>query len=462
MLNILQRLWSRYTPTPKRTSRRTRLGLERLEARDVPATFIWSLNMPEATGIWDNPGNWFSPDGGVGVPGAGDDVIFDGTFANSNVALLGARTVNSLTSVNGYSGTVNLDGSDFTITNGGSWNSGNLGPGLLHLAGGFLNWDGGNFNDTSSPGLIELAFGAHLIVGATNATLGSSLLVSNGGVIAFTQSVQLIELVNNATFTNFGAIYVNNGRIDAGLVPGGLDPNWTTFTNFGTFTLGSGANSGVALYHVGILNASPNAVIDVQADSLVLVFGKITTPDNPASIYQQAGTTILRVGANLDTADYGYRQDAGLFWVPGDESGANQATTATITGLRRLQPLAPWPVFWVLGGTLKLGSDAPNGTHRTTFKVDMEAGFADMTLDFGINVPNNKQDELWVQKTLRFLGNVVAKLNTNSYQGQVVPAQDWNYVIKAGDGFIGNFDTLLPAGYSMQYDAMNKGWYLKT
>ena len=67
MLSALIRKWlPRRAPAP----RRTRLGLEALEAREVPATVTW---INPAGGNWNVAANW---DTGA-VPGIDDDAVID-------------------------------------------------------------------------------------------------------------------------------------------------------------------------------------------------------------------------------------------------------------------------------------------------------------------------------------------------------------------------------------------------
>lgn len=70
---------------------------------------------------WNNTANWSATSGGMGgasVPGASDAVIFNGAAGNQGNCILDiAPTVASIT-INGYSGTIDLNG--FTLTNTGT------------------------------------------------------------------------------------------------------------------------------------------------------------------------------------------------------------------------------------------------------------------------------------------------------------------------------------------------------
>ncbi len=74
---------------PRRVAARVRLRprLEELENRLVPATITW---MGGAAGIWSTVANWSTGT----LPGAGDDVVIDGSVTVSHA--VGSDTVNTL------------------------------------------------------------------------------------------------------------------------------------------------------------------------------------------------------------------------------------------------------------------------------------------------------------------------------------------------------------------------------
>lgn len=107
-------------------------------------TYYWVASAP---GNWNDAANWSSTFGGVGgagIPGAGDNVIFNaaGLDKNGNCTLSNDVTVNSITTLN-YLGTIHMGSYSITYTNS-SLGSGTItGTGSLHaVAGGSSQWLG--------------------------------------------------------------------------------------------------------------------------------------------------------------------------------------------------------------------------------------------------------------------------------------------------------------------------------
>jgi hypothetical protein len=196
---LLRRTTHHPTENP-RSSRSTRLRVELLEAREVPANLVWTNTAGD--GNFGSVGNWLNLDTGLVAllpPGINDDLYFDGNVSHEGCAGLTEAMrysrfgipigppgeYNSVNLVNGYSGTVvTLTG--FT-TRALTIESGALAQPLGSLSdvrvSQFFDWTGGvvgvSHANTSHPGFI-----------ASDSTLylmGSSLSIidpSAGGTVA--------------------------------------------------------------------------------------------------------------------------------------------------------------------------------------------------------------------------------------------------------------------------------------
>src|SRR5438093_124103 len=97
---LLRWLGGRNVALKKPDPRRSRLWLERLEDRFVPATFKWT---GPANGLWSNQANW---DQNNGVPGVNDTALFDGT--TNTDSKMDLQTTPGTLKIQGYNGTIKL------------------------------------------------------------------------------------------------------------------------------------------------------------------------------------------------------------------------------------------------------------------------------------------------------------------------------------------------------------------
>lgn len=164
--------------------------------------------------------NW-SPNG---LPGASDDVVFDGTVANNTCPLnygTPSSTFNSFNLVNGYSGVVTVNTGlmlhNFQMTSG-TLNPAGIGSGSFGVDTSFI-WTGGVLNSTSFTNVSANVRGsatvtpgtAGLTTGYTLAFQGGSATV-NDGKITFTDgagvtvdggaNVQLVPATQDLLFVN--------------------------------------------------------------------------------------------------------------------------------------------------------------------------------------------------------------------------------------------------------------------
>ncbi|MCB0488549.1 MAG: T9SS type A sorting domain-containing protein [Cyclobacteriaceae bacterium] len=182
-----------------------------------------------ATGNWNNTANWSATSGGAGgasVPGAADQVFFNGAAgSNGNCNLNVAPTVAGI-SVSGYSGTIDLLGFTLTTTGTNTFTSGTIANtgGAASLA----------LNTTSTTTFNGTIFGAN-ITGTTGR------LFFNGSIFNGTVSVTKTDGNNDnssggnifngtTTITNIGAgqVLLGNGNPDQFNAA-------TTFNNNGSY-----------------------------------------------------------------------------------------------------------------------------------------------------------------------------------------------------------------------------------
>lgn len=146
-----------------------------------------------ATGAsnWNNTANWSSTSGGTGgasVPGAGDFVFFDGAAgSNGNCSLDIAPTIAQMM-VNGYSGTIDLNGNNLTVsgTTNNTFSSGiitnGLGTGATFslTTTGILTFSGTTFGvSTSFAPIINFSAGQVYLNGST--FYGTTTISKTGG-----------------------------------------------------------------------------------------------------------------------------------------------------------------------------------------------------------------------------------------------------------------------------------------
>lgn len=183
----------------------------------VHATTYYWISLSPAN--WTDPSNWSTTlggPGGAGVPGVGDDVVFNagGINAHGNCTLTGNVTINSITTIN-YIGTIDLGANSLTYTSC-SLGSGTLtGGSLLALTGGTTELAGMAVNSPidgtqavlsvggTIGGNISLKITAELSI--SNATINGTVYLEFSGTISpgITQSVfnQALTVINKSGVT---------------------------------------------------------------------------------------------------------------------------------------------------------------------------------------------------------------------------------------------------------------------
>ncbi|MGE0587498.1 MAG: T9SS type A sorting domain-containing protein [Cyclobacteriaceae bacterium] len=182
-----------------------------------------------ATGNWNNTANWSTTSGGAGgasVPGAADQVFFNGAGgSNGNCNLDVAPTVAGI-SVNGYSGTIDLLGFTLTTTGTNTFTSGTIANtgGAASLA----------LNTTGTTTFNGTIFGA-------NVTGTTGRLLFNGSTFNGTVSVTKSGTGNdNSTGNNiFNGVTTITNISDSQIMLGNGNPDQfnatTTFNNNGAY-----------------------------------------------------------------------------------------------------------------------------------------------------------------------------------------------------------------------------------
>jgi len=142
----------------------TSLVLAALPLSAEAADRYWVGADAGATAVWNDANNWSATSGGAGgagVPGAGDDVIFDGGGSKVGGVVIDADvSIASLTATAGYTGANANDGhfddttNDHNITVSGSVTLDNkqvsMGNGTWTVSGDFDNKDVSSFNENGS------------------------------------------------------------------------------------------------------------------------------------------------------------------------------------------------------------------------------------------------------------------------------------------------------------------------
>src|SRR5437867_1656831 len=154
-----------------RKSFSTKLYLEQLEDRTLPAVVMWTN---PAGGDWDTPGNWSTGS----VPGAADDAVINTSGISVTHSTGASDAINSLDS----QAAIALSGGSLSIASASTINNSfTLSGGVLNGTGaitvtGSMTWTGGNMNGTG-----QTITNGSLAITANSQTLDSLTLTVNGG-----------------------------------------------------------------------------------------------------------------------------------------------------------------------------------------------------------------------------------------------------------------------------------------
>jgi filamentous hemagglutinin family protein len=176
-----------------------------------------------STGIWSDSGNWSGLGGAV--PGAGDDVLFDGTStADSSIDAFGGAITN-FTVAAGYTGTINFA---TTLTASGNYSQANgtvnLGSQTFNVNGNFA-LSGGSFNggtgDLNVDGMVTISGGTLTAPDSTGSFLvgddftnsaGIAAFVHNGGTLTFDGAAGT-QLFDTGGSTYFNVVHSGAGAL---------------------------------------------------------------------------------------------------------------------------------------------------------------------------------------------------------------------------------------------------------
>jgi hypothetical protein len=291
-------------------AKRLRLGIERLEDRNVPAVITWNTALAPFGGDWDTALNWV----GLKVPTINDDVIISGLkagaqithalvnadgvhsvtsnvpllFLNGSLAIAGASTLSQL---NLIGGSLNI-ASSLTISGLFSWSGGGLaGAGLLQSTGNF------NINGPLAKGLDALT----ILNEGTTVWQSGSIAVTNAPVFMNAPGAAFFDEANGS----FAASFINQGEF---LTTATANSQLGAFQNTGFVFLPGGALS------VSTFTQSAGASIQLSG-------GTLTT----TSFTQLGGDTELDAGA---IQAFGFYQDAGTVNMFGGTLGTNEYVLA--------------------------------------------------------------------------------------------------------------------------------------
>lgn len=289
---------------------------------------------------WNNTANWSATSGGAGgasVPVAGVVAIFD-NGGNGNCTLDIAPTIGSIT-ISGYSGTINLNGNNLTISgstastfsSGTISNSGGTAAVVLNTATGTFTFNGSTIsaNISGTAGSITFSGGS---------TFGGTVILSAANILlnGTTSSVNTFNGTTTLTKTGTGNDFGTGGNRFNGtttLINTATSGNFETGNNYydifnGTLTL-TGSNSGAGIpvadgsagnqfngnivinstgADIGFCNGSASATATLAEGKTITVgtftagglyfkrFTQGTTPGGTAQTITLSGTATLLIG----------------------------------------------------------------------------------------------------------------------------------------------------------------------
>ncbi|MBI3615644.1 MAG: filamentous hemagglutinin N-terminal domain-containing protein, partial [Candidatus Omnitrophica bacterium] len=409
----------------------------------VPIVMIESTNRGNSIG-WDPVGTWTNVSGdglwstatnwsglGGAVPGAGDDLVFDGTSntASSVDAAFGGQA-GSLSMNAGYTNTVTLNRSLTLTASGGGTGSLTINSGILDagsqtltVEGNFTVQSGGAFSEGTST--VVLAGGAGIVdVAGSQAFYNLTVAPSANGTIK--------TVADNDTLIVSKTLTLSEGSLNQAVIPAGgtlsaqgdvvqgigfdggtgkiritgsanqqLTGNATATSgnlpdleinkSGGTLTLaGTIRTLNDWTYQAGTINATANVSTVVFSDTLV-ISGSHTlnnvTFNGPGRIYTLAPGTILSIAGDLNLTDG--QVNTGTLDIQGNVTIANSFDGGTsplqFTGSAN-------QIFTDNGGILPTG----------TWTVNKSAGRLILATAMSVNSPG--QDLTVVSGTLDLAG----------------------------------------------------------
>jgi hypothetical protein len=334
----------RSMPRPGVTSR---LGIELLEAREVPAQMVW-LGMEDSN--FSNVDNWLQDSSPAErLPEAGDDLLFSGHMTQTEcVGLVGdpAGAYNSVT-FQSAAPAVYLGGD--VVTGGLYLYDGeirNAASGQDITVTGELNWTAGKLNPTTYTGFLNLVGATGLIDPGEGNTLvsGSDLNFEKSGAVGSSVTIKpgTLELRNGAGITVRDlctmTILAQNPAGQAANVL--IDGHQHTASTKRAFILRSGARAEVkgpgsaTLQNREVINDGGLVWLRWQATLRALSSDPVGTPIYPF-VQNSAGMVSIDYGCQIQASHEGFYADSGTILINGNpnwqQPGADLAS-AKLTG----------------------------------------------------------------------------------------------------------------------------------
>jgi hypothetical protein len=238
----------------------------------IHSQYIWTNGA--ATGLWNNLYNW-SPNG---VPGDGDNVVFNGSSSANCIVNINHLNIGDLTITSGYTGTISMPLiSDFDIS------------GNFTQAGGTINLSGisdfklrGNF--TQSGGTFLAPNGPAVGTGAAmtivNSAGAANTLSLSGGIFNKNGGTLEINLASAGTVNVVGPFAFNSLCINQDNM-GDLQRNVNFGTSAATSTLLIKSNSRVLAFQGNL--AVTNSLSVAGSNSVLPAFNTATFTFNGSS-----------------------------------------------------------------------------------------------------------------------------------------------------------------------------------
>lgn len=426
---------------------RTRLGVEGLEAREVPAMLYWT-NW-DLDNQFDNPANWLNWDTQLpasAAPGAGDHVVFRDDMSTDDCVNFQGPISGAYAGV--YLGPIESEGHDYSGT---VYVSGAFTTGIMRLRSGSIDqsaeitvsdtfdWFGGTLNSSSYTSTINI-FGNGNIVPLNYGTLTTgSTLNFVGATAPTTTTIQpgTVQFSNAAQAVVGAAATVKVEMIAS---------NPSTITGL----MQAGAQeitilSGGSLEYRGIGTASTNMKINNEGGlfklngqvSVTLTGGNANIPGS-GYVQNGVGSNLYIVNGSSLAATNGVGiNDGSVFLIMNPDLPASQQT-ATINGS-----------FWMSGGQILFSSPIAIGSSPSlvygTFTVNGDVRWTGGQYKLCVDPAQAGVSSKWiVNGTLDVPNGGSAQIAPNYPAGQN-PIANSNWTILDANATAGNMPSL-PAG----------------
>ncbi len=426
---------SRKSKRPAVNPRHTKLQLESLEDRVVPATVTW---MNPLGGDWDTGSNWSTGQ----APGSGDDAVINMTGITITHSASNSDLVKSITSQSALS----ISNGSLSIANSSSLSSLTLSGGTLTGAGtvtvsGLTTWTGGTMSGSG----LTVANGGMTISSGGGLELLNGRTLDNNAMVNWTGNGNNIYLANAAVWNN-GV----NGVLDSQNAGQGIDYNGgaaSAFNNAGTFELTTGATT--VTVSVPFNNTGS---VSVQAGKLSLTGGGADsgtdsfTVSGGATLGFDGGTPSLSASTSVSGAGAGEFGNGTTTFATGttydltggmtvDGGTVNFNAGASIQGIGTTLSLSSGAVNFSDGAAINVvtlnessglltGSDTVTVSGLTTWTGGTMSGSGLTVANGGMTISSSGGIELLNGRTLD--NNAVANWTGNGNNIYLANAAVWN------------------------------------